>query len=202
MLVSNGRIYLRDSMDKVINFLETIIRKYKIKHPEYSNPIYICEDVKTRNRYKNDEYKIPEDQPQCPVYKDNRCCGGCELASECEHCVNCGCFGFTYAQMGGTDKQYYMHKASQYYCLGRIGEDGKFDWNYYYANKKKKSIIPGKFICVNGRFYKVTSKVNRFGKFSVISCKSHRRRKFKTTNFDDYIRTYDDLDTAKLFNRN
>ena len=187
-------------MKKVISFLEKVIRKYKIKHPEYSEPIYICNNIETRNRYKNEKYRIPENQPQCPVFKDNRCCGGCELAQDCEYCVDCGCFGFTYAKMGGTDKQYYLHKASQYYGLGRIDEDGNFDWDYYHFNAKKKCIIPGKYICVKGKIYKIKSKANSFGNFSVISCETNKYRKFKIKDFDNYIHTYDSFSIAKLLN--
>ncbi len=120
-----------------INILKKIIVRYELKHPQYVKPIYICEHVDTRNRYKNDDYKIPADKPQCPVFKDSRCCGGCNLASECEHCVNCGCYGFTYAHMGGKDKNYYMHKASKYFPNGRIRK-GKFDWEYYKRQSSKQ----------------------------------------------------------------
>lgn len=112
-------------LKKVINLLKIVVNKYELKHPEYAKPVFICPNVKTRNEHKNDKYKIPEDQPQCPVYKDNRCCGGCSFAATCDHCVECHCFGFTYAQMGGTDKGYYLHKASNYYELGRLKDDGK-----------------------------------------------------------------------------
>lgn len=96
-------------MKKIIGLLKIIITKYDMKHPEYTEPVFICPNIDTRNRCKNEKYKIPEDQPQCPIYHDNRCCGGCHLAATCEHCVNCNCFGFTYAQMGGTDKQCYKN---------------------------------------------------------------------------------------------
>lgn len=117
-------------MKKIIKLLKEIIIKYELKHPEYEPPIYICKNIDTRNRYKNDKWKIPENEPQCPIFKDNRCCGGCKLAPKCQHCVDCGCFGFTYACMGGNDRSYYMHKASKYYPYGRI-KNGKFDWEYY-----------------------------------------------------------------------
>lgn len=123
--------------------MKCVINKYELKHPQYEEPIHICNSYDTRNRYKNEKYKIPEDQPQCPVYQDNRCGGGCKLAVVCEHCVNCGCYGFTYGQMGGNDKNYYLHKASEYYGLARIGKDGKFDWDYYYIQRKKKDIQIG-----------------------------------------------------------
>lgn len=57
-------------MKKVIDILKFVINKYELKHPEYAKPVFICPNIKTRNEHKNDKYKIPEDQPQCPVYKD------------------------------------------------------------------------------------------------------------------------------------
>lgn len=77
---------------KLIKLLKCIIDKYELKHPQYEEPVYMCDHFDTRNRYKNEKYKIPEDKPQCPIYNDNRCCGGCKLAAECEHCVACGWF--------------------------------------------------------------------------------------------------------------
>ena len=116
-------------MNRIINLFKRIIMRYELKHPEYTYPLYICTHIDTRNRYKNEKYKIPSDQPQCPVFKDNRCCGCCNLAPECDHCVNCGCFGYTYAHMGGNDKNYYLHKASCYYAEGyKLDKDGKLNW--------------------------------------------------------------------------
>lgn len=57
-------------LKKVIDILKFVINKYELKHPEYAKPVFICPNIKTRNKHKNDKYKIPEDQPQCPVYKD------------------------------------------------------------------------------------------------------------------------------------
>lgn len=90
-------------LKKVIDLLKIVVNKYELKHPEYTKPVFICPNIRTRNAHKNDKYKIPEDQPQCPVYKDNRCCGGCSFAAMCDHCVECHCYGFTYAQMGRTE---------------------------------------------------------------------------------------------------
>lgn len=186
-------------MKKIIKLLKKIVQIYEINNPEYEEPTFICDNIDTRNRWKNDKYKIPKDQPQCPIYNDNRCCGGCCFASTCEHCVNCNCYGFTKAQMGGTDKQYYMHKASIYYKLGRIDRDGNFDWDYYKKNLKRKEIVPGKFICINNRFYKINSKVNKFGNFSAISCETNKHRKIKVDNLGEYIHCYENLQDARLF---
>lgn len=187
-------------MKKVIKLLKKIVLAYEIKHPEYEEPAFICLNPDVRNRSKNDKYKIPEDQPQCPVYKDNRCCGGCRFAPTCEHCVNCNCYGFTMGQMGGTDKQYYLHKASKYYDLGRIDKNGKFDWDFYKKNLKRKEIAPGKFICVDGEFYEIHSKVNYAGNFTAINCETNEDKKFHIDDLGDYVHVYKNLYAAKMFN--
>lgn len=176
---------------KVIKFLKYIVNKYELKYPQYEEPIYICDNWDTRNRYKNEKYKIPKEQPQCPVYNDNRCCGGCKLAAECDYCVNCGCYGFTYGQMGGNAKNYYLHKASEYYGLGRIGKDGKFDWDYYYIQKKKKDIQIGKFIIWNENIYEIKSKPNRNGKFKVVDCVNSCWTRLNIHEMERYVRVYD-----------
>lgn len=51
--------------------------------------------------------------------------------------MNCGCYGYTKARLGGTDESYYMHKASIYYNSGKIKDDGSFDWDYYYKTRDK-----------------------------------------------------------------
>lgn len=119
--------------EKVIRILRTIVAKYDAKQPTF-----MCDLPDTRNRFKNDKYKIPRDKPQCPIFKDNRCCGDCILVKECDHAVDCGCFGYAYAQLGGTDKKYYMRKASSYYEDGRIKEDGEYDWDYYKSKQKTR----------------------------------------------------------------
>ena len=119
---------------RIVSILKRLILSYDIKHGLGEPPIYICTHLDTRNRYKNDQYKIPHDQPQCPIFKDNRCCGSCSQSATCDHIVNCNCFGFAKALMGGTDERYYMTKASDYSLFGRV-VDGKFDWEYYNLSK-------------------------------------------------------------------
>lgn len=179
--------------------MKKIICKYEVMHPNYEEPVYICTSTDTRNRYKNDKYKISEDQPQCPVYKDNRCCGGCQLAPECEHCVNCGCFGFVYASMGGKDKNYYLHKASDNYGVGRIDKDGKFDWKYYYFNKKRKDFKTGKYILHNKRIYEIKSKPSHNGKFSALDIESNQYVRLNINDMDDYITAYDSKQQLLIF---
>ncbi len=187
-------------MRKIIKLLRNIVTKYDIKHPKYTEPIFICPEIDHRNRRKNEKYKIPKDQPQCPIYKDNRCCGGCRFTATCEYCVNCSCFGFTYGQMGGTDKQYYLHKASEYYGLGRINKDGKFDWDYYKKNLRRKEIVQGKYICIDKRIYKINSKASRYGTFTAIDCESNNHERFNVDKLGEYIHVYDNLYSAKSFN--
>ena len=188
-----------DTVKRIIELLRSFVTKYDMKHSEYIKPIFICSNIDTRNEHKNDKYKIPKDQPQCPIYKDNRCCGGCRFASTCEYCVNCNCFGFTYGQMGGTDEQYYLHKASKYYGLARVNKDGNFDWDYYKKNLRRNEIVPGKYICINKRIYKINSNVNSFGNFSAISCESNKRRRFNVDKLKEDMNIYDNLYSAKLF---
>ncbi len=124
-------------VNSIIKTMKRLVLLYDIKHGISEPPVYICTHFDTRNRYKNERHKIPFDQPQCPIFKDNRCCGGCKLSYTCNHIVNCNCFGFAYASMGGTEKRAYMTKASEYYKVGRI-KNGKFDWDYYNKHKRKK----------------------------------------------------------------
>lgn len=179
-------------MNLFIKLMKKIILNYEMKHIEDCEPIFICSNIDTRNRAKNEKYKIPSDKPQCPIYEDNRCCGGCKLSSTCEHCVNCNCFGFAYGQMGGNDEGYYLHKSSEYYGLGRINKNGEFDWEYYYDSCKRRNIQPNKFIRIKDRKYKIKSKVDKNGNFKVISCDSNKLRTYNIKELDNYIHTYDD----------
>ena len=135
-------------IEQIVKLLKKFTLSYDLKHGLLNEPpVYICTHLDTRNRYKNDKYKIPLDQPQCPIFKDNRCCGSCSLSHTCDHIVNCGCFGFAYASMGGTAERVYMNKASEYYPFGRI-KNGEFDWEYYKLNKFKDSVESGKYIII------------------------------------------------------
>ena len=191
---------MNNIIGSIIKIIENFITDYKIKHPEYEKPVYICTNPDTRNRYKNEKYRIPENKPQCPVYNDNRCCGGCKLASRCEHCVNCGCFGFTYGQMGGNDKNYYLHKASVYYELGRLDKDGRFDWDYYYIQKKKKDIQVNKFIVVDNTIYEIKSIPDKNGKFNVISVSGNIQNELNIFELDKYVNIYNSKESAQLSN--
>ncbi|WP_195334382.1 hypothetical protein [Enterocloster bolteae] len=190
-----------EKIKQIIKLMKILISKYELKHPENESPVYICENINTRNRYKNERYKIPEDQPQCPVYKDNRCCGGCKLAPECEHCVDCGCYGFTKVHMGGTDKNYYLHKASNNYGIGRIGKDGKFDWNYYYFNKKRKELKVGKYILQNNKIYEIKSSPSRNGKFTALEIGTDNYVRLNINEMENYMSTYDSKEQLMLYNK-
>lgn len=120
---------------KVINEIKKGIFKLEVKNNTMK--IYMCHSNR-RFEYRKKENKIPQDQPQCPVFKDDRCCGSCYLGNTCEYAVDCNCSGYCYGQLGGTDESYYMRKEGNQ--QGRI-KDGKFDWDYYryikYAKHKK-----------------------------------------------------------------
>lgn len=118
--------------------LRVMVARYDDKYYPDKDKLYICTSIDTRNRYKRDEYKIPEDQPQCPIFKDNRCCGCCSLGKTCDYCVDCNCQGFAIAITGGT-KYIMNHKASDYYGRSRLNDEGEFDWDYYWEQRNKGS---------------------------------------------------------------
>lgn len=122
---------------KFYELLRIMVARYDDKNDPKRNEMFICNNINTRNRNKRKEYQIPKNKPQCPIYEDNRCCGGCKLARTCDYCVDCNCFGYTYATLGGIECEM-NHKASIYYGLSRLDKNGEFDWEYYHEQKKKK----------------------------------------------------------------
>lgn len=50
----------------LIKWLKSTIHKYELKHPQYEKLVHICNSVDTRNRYKYEKYKIPEDHLSIP----------------------------------------------------------------------------------------------------------------------------------------
>lgn len=134
-------------MEVIIKLLRELVNRYDLKHhTEWYEPKYICKSFDTRNRYKNDKYKIPFDKPQCPIFEDNRCCGCCKLAPTCDHCVDCGCYGFTYATIGGGTEVIMKHKASQYYKCQKLKSDGTYDYEAYWEAKFLEDLKTGSFI--------------------------------------------------------
>lgn len=115
-----------------LNLLKKKIFDYEVKKG-YRN-IYICDSDK-RFENRREEYSIPEYKPQCPVYKDNRCCGGCFLANTCGYAVNCNCFGYCFGTLGCKDENYYMNNKSCAKYGAIINE--KFDFGTYNYNKNK-----------------------------------------------------------------
>lgn len=182
--------------------MRSLILNYDKKHGliEETKAIYTCTHLDTRNRYKNDKYKIPFDKPQCPTFKDNRCCGGCRLAPECDDVVNCNCFGFCYATMGGTDEKNYMKKCSKYYGVGRIGKDGKFDWDYYKLNKFKLETQTKKFLILNieGKRYvsEIKSRVKNDGSFKCFIKEIGCYKNVKFENLESYPTLYETYKSA------
>lgn len=180
----------------IMKRLKSVLDVYELKHPTPVAPVFLCTSFDCRNRNKNDAYQIPEDQPQCPVYHDNRCCGGCQLAPRCDYCVCCNCYGWAYGQMGGTAENYYLHKASAY-ALGRIGEDGKFDWDYYKESLKRSKIIPGDYLISHDRIYKVKSKVDKRDNFKLLSCESGKQRTYNLAELEPYFPVYHKEEDAR-----
>lgn len=133
-------------MKKFVDILRRIVDKYDEKHDLKDKKILICNSIDTRNRYKLPEWRTKEGEPLCPIYKDNRCCGSCNLTPSCDHAVDCNCFGYTKAALGGTDKSKYMRKCSPYYKYGRIKEDSTFDWDYYNKKINIETFSPGKYV--------------------------------------------------------
>ena len=185
-------------MSKILKILKYLVVWYELKHPDHEDPVFICDNISCRNSHKNEKYQIPENQPQCPIFKDNRCCGGCRFAARCQHCVNCNCFGFTYAQMGGNDNNYYLHKSSKFYGLGRLDKEGKFDWEYYCEQKKRKDIAPNKFVIVNGIVGKIISLPNKKGDFKIITDSDITKTVNIFKDFDDYITVYENEYIARM----
>ena len=178
--------------EKIIEFLRKYIYQYDKNNgllPESEN-IYICKNFDTRNRYKNDNYKIPFDKPQCPIYSDNRCCGSCRIAPKCDHAVDCGCFGYTYARLGGTDAGKYMHKASDHYQYGRLDKEGKFDWNYYTLNSLTQKYKDKKFTILKIDDKKYVAEIKKFKKDGKLKCFICDLKYYKNTTIKDLYNQY------------
>lgn len=125
---------MKNIKESIIDLIYTAI----VKHKDKNAKVFMCTAPENRNSNRNKAARIPLDQPQCPVFKDNRCCGGCKLTTTCEHIVGCNCYGMAYGLMGGTVKRYYLTKDGLY-AKGRINRKGKFDWTYWYnINKQLK----------------------------------------------------------------
>ena len=188
---------------RIIKLFRKLIYQYDKNNGllEESENIYICENFDTRNRYKNDKYKIPFDKPQCPIFNDSRCCGSCRIAPKCEHAVNCGCYGYTYARLGGNDKGNYMHKATEYYQYGRLNKEGKFDWTYYKTNKLINDSKYKKFtiIKVDNMEYvaEIKNNIKQNGKFKCYICDLKYYKNVSIKDMYNQFSLYRDYDEAK-----
>lgn len=93
--------------------------------------------------------------------------------------------------MGGNDKNYYLHKASEYYGIGRLNKEGKFDWDYYKLNtflnntKNKKFII----ITIENKQYvaEIKNKIKKDGK---LKCFIPDLNYYKNITIKDVYNTY------------
>jgi hypothetical protein len=131
----------------LINVLRRIVDKHDEKNGLKEKQVFMCTSMERRNEYRREGFRIDMEQPQCPVFKDNRCCGGCDLAPTCEYATACNCYGFTKGALGGTDEGYYM-RVADYAKYGRIDENGKFDWDTFKLNQTKEQFVPGKFVVI------------------------------------------------------
>lgn len=131
----------------LVNRLRRIVDQYDEKHGLRKKEVFDCTNIKRRDEYRREDFRINLEEAQCPVYLDNRCCGTCDLAPTCQFAVACNCYGYTKGALGGTDEGYYMRN-HDYAKYGRIGEDGNFDWEFYKFNQSKEKFIPGKFVVI------------------------------------------------------
>ena len=179
-------------LKKVIAVLRKIVLDYDIKHGHLKEePKLICKHFDTRNQWKADTYKIPADKPQCPIFNDNRCCGGCSMSATCDHCAYCNCFGYEYTARGGNDESVYMRKCLDYYYDGRLDKNGKFDWDYYKTNQAKRRFKANKFVIVvhDGRKYVAEIKSGlRFD--NSFRCYIPEINYFKRTSFSELTNHY------------
>lgn len=52
-MAMKDRFYRRcGTIRKIIKWLKCVINKYELTHPQYEEPIHICNSCDTRNRYK------------------------------------------------------------------------------------------------------------------------------------------------------
>lgn len=131
----------------LVNRLRRIVDRYDEKHGLRKKVVFECHSLQRRHDYRRDDFRISLEEPQCPVYLDNRCCGSCDLTPTCQFAVSCNCVGYTKGALGGTDEGYYMRN-NDYSKWGRIDENGKFDWDYYKMSQSKERMVPGKYVVV------------------------------------------------------
>lgn len=124
----------RGVVGKIIDSLRVVIDGYDLKHG--IRQIHYCTSER-RNERRRERFRIPNDQPQCPIYKDNRCCGGCPLVKTCDYATVCNCTGFEIGAMGSQERFYMTQE--DFERDGRM-VDGEFDWDFYFANTRRKTI--------------------------------------------------------------
>lgn len=125
---------------KIIDSLRLVIDRYDIK--QGVRKLHYC-TFERRNERRRERFRIPSDQPQCPVYGDNRCCGGCPLVKTCDYATVCNCTGFEIGAMGSQER-YYMTQ-NDFEKDGRF-VNGEFDWDFYFANTRRGTIKKGLYV--------------------------------------------------------
>ena len=153
----------------IISKLRVLVARYDDKH----NPkkLFMCTDPSNRNSWRGSKYEIPADEPQCPVFHDNRCCGCCDLTTTCKYVVPCNnCYGWGVAAMGSYTR-YYMNDATKTAELGRMKDDNLFDWDYYHYNQLINRAKAGKYFRYNLVWYKIVKSADVNGMIEAVHLK-------------------------------
>lgn len=153
----------------IVSKLRELVARYDDKH----NPktLFMCTEPSHRNSERGSKYQIPVDEPQCPVFHDNRCCGCCDLTATCKYVVPCNhCYGWGVAAMGGYTR-YYMNDATKTAEFGRMKEGNTFDWDYYHYNQLICRAGIGKYFRYNLVWYRIVKSANADGMIEAIHLK-------------------------------
>ena len=153
----------------IVSKLREIVARYDDKH----NPkqLFMCVEPAYRNSCRNSKYNIPTNEPQCPVFQDNRCCGCCDLTTTCKYVVPCNsCSGWGVAAMGGYTR-YYMNDANKTAEFGRMKDDNVFDWDYYHYNQLISRAKAGKYFRYNLVWYKIVKSADAGGMIEAVHLK-------------------------------
>ena len=155
-----------------ISKLRNLVARYDDKH--HPKNIFMCKEIGHRNSCRGSKYKISENEPQCPIFKNNRCCGCCDLTTTCKYVVPCSnCYGWAVAAMGSYQR-YYMNDATDTAEFGRMKSDEIFDWDYYHRNQMISRAKVGKYFRYKLVWYMIVKSANRSGIIEVINLRSNQ----------------------------
>lgn len=153
----------------IVSKLREIVARYDDKH----NPkqLFMCVEPAYRNSCRNSKYNIPTNEPQCPVFHDNRCCGCCDLTTTCKYVVPCNsCSGWGVAAMGSY-RRYFMNDATTTAEFGRMKSDEVFDWDYFHYNQLIDRAKAGKYFRYNLVWYKIIKSADADGIIKAVHLK-------------------------------